>query len=108
MYGFHSALDCRYGSFERGIAIIAAFTHTQRGSDPVIAFFRGFLPALVFSWIYELTPEGLKRDAEVDPAQSIAKTDRSLGIVRSFLPATMREAEAHGVLARGDFVVADA
>jgi TolB-like protein len=32
----------------------------------------GFVPALVFSWIYELTPEGLKRDAEVDPAQSIA------------------------------------
>jgi TolB-like protein len=32
----------------------------------------GFLPALVFSWAYELTPEGLKRDAEVDPARSIA------------------------------------
>jgi TolB-like protein len=32
----------------------------------------GFVPALVFSWIYELTPDGLKRDADVDPAQSIA------------------------------------
>ena len=32
----------------------------------------GLLPALVFSWVYELTPEGLKRDAEVDPASSIA------------------------------------
>jgi adenylate cyclase len=32
----------------------------------------GFLPALVFSWIYELTPEGLKRDADVMPSQSIA------------------------------------
>jgi adenylate cyclase len=32
----------------------------------------GFLPALVFSWIYELTPEGLKRDADVTPSQSIA------------------------------------
>jgi TolB-like protein len=32
----------------------------------------GFLPALVFSWLFELTPEGLKRDAEVDPARSIA------------------------------------
>jgi TolB-like protein len=30
------------------------------------------LPALMFSWVYELTPEGLKRDAEVDPASSIA------------------------------------
>jgi TolB-like protein len=32
----------------------------------------GFLPALVFSWLYELTPDGLKRDSEVDPASSIA------------------------------------
>ena len=32
----------------------------------------GLLPALVFSWIFELTPEGLKRDAEVSAAQSIA------------------------------------
>ena len=32
----------------------------------------GFVPALVFSWLYELTPDGLKRDAEVTPEQSIA------------------------------------
>jgi TolB-like protein len=32
----------------------------------------GFVPALVFSWIYELTPEGLKRDEQVDRTQSIA------------------------------------
>ena len=32
----------------------------------------GFVPALVFSWLYELTPEGLKRDAEVTAEQSIA------------------------------------
>lgn len=27
----------------------------------------GFLPALVFSWVYELTPEGLKRESDIDP-----------------------------------------
>ncbi len=32
----------------------------------------GFVPTLVFSWLYELTPEGLKRDAEVTLEQSIA------------------------------------
>jgi TolB-like protein len=32
----------------------------------------GFLAALVFSWIYELTPEGLKRDGEVAASESIA------------------------------------
>jgi hypothetical protein len=32
--------------FPVAIAVIAAFTHTQAGSDPVAVFFRGFLPAL--------------------------------------------------------------
>ena len=32
----------------------------------------GFIPALVFAWVFELTPEGLKRDSEVPEAQSIA------------------------------------
>lgn len=31
----------------------------------------GFIPALVIAWVFELTPEGLKRDAEVAPEQSI-------------------------------------
>jgi serine/threonine-protein kinase len=38
----------------------------------VILLAIGFLPALIFSWVFELTPEGLKRDAEVPPEQSIA------------------------------------
>lgn len=38
----------------------------------VVLLALGFLPALVFSWIYELTPKGLKRDADVDPAHSVA------------------------------------
>ena len=32
----------------------------------------GFIPALIFSWVFELTPEGLKRDEDVKPEQSIA------------------------------------
>jgi TolB-like protein len=32
----------------------------------------GFVPALLFAWIYELTPEGLKRDADVAPSQAVA------------------------------------
>jgi hypothetical protein len=31
----------------------------------------GFIPALVLSWVYELTPEGIKRDSEVDPSRSL-------------------------------------
>ncbi len=38
----------------------------------VIVFAVGFIPALIFSWVFELTPDGLKRDAEVKPEESIA------------------------------------
>jgi TolB-like protein/Flp pilus assembly protein TadD len=32
----------------------------------------GLLPALIFSWVFELTPQGLKRDEDVRPEESIA------------------------------------
>jgi TolB-like protein/Tfp pilus assembly protein PilF len=32
----------------------------------------GFVPALVFAWVFELTPDGIKREGEVAPAQSLA------------------------------------
>jgi TolB-like protein len=38
----------------------------------VVLLALGFVPALVFSWLFELTPEGLKRDADVSATQSIA------------------------------------
>ena len=38
-----------------------------------------FVPALAVAWIFELTPQGLKRDADVPPSESIApKTARML------------------------------
>ena len=38
----------------------------------VIVLAIGLAPALIISWAFEITPEGLKRDGEVDHAQSIA------------------------------------
>src|SRR5580765_3784340 len=38
----------------------------------VVLLVISFIPALVFSWAFELTPQGLKRDEEVPPEQSIA------------------------------------
>jgi TolB-like protein len=32
----------------------------------------GFIPAMIFAWIFELTPDGLKRDTDVAPSESIA------------------------------------
>jgi adenylate cyclase len=29
----------------------------------------GFVPAVIFSWVFELTPEGLKREDDVAPEQ---------------------------------------
>jgi len=37
----------------------------------VILLALGFIPALIFSWVFELTPEGLKRDEDVAPEESI-------------------------------------
>ncbi len=46
----------------------------------------GFIPALIISWVFELTPDGLKRDSEVSSSASIApqtarRMDRMLLVV---------------------------
>src|SRR5437870_7423000 len=38
----------------------------------VILLVIGFVPTLIFSWVFELTPQGLKRDEDVPIEQSIA------------------------------------
>ena len=38
----------------------------------VILLAIGFVPMLIFSWVFELTPQGLKRDEDVKPEESIA------------------------------------
>ncbi len=30
-----------------------------------------FVPALVFAWVYEITPEGIKRESQIEPHESI-------------------------------------
>ncbi|HEU4992263.1 MAG TPA: hypothetical protein VFT52_07215 [Luteimonas sp.] len=46
----------------------------------VILLAIGFLPAMGLAWAFELTPDGLKRDADVAPGASIApETGRRLG-----------------------------
>ncbi len=38
----------------------------------VVVLALGFIPALVFAWVFEMTPEGLKRDGDIEPERSIA------------------------------------
>jgi len=33
----------------------------------------GFIPSLILSWVFEFTPEGLKKDADVDSEKSITR-----------------------------------
>jgi TolB-like protein len=41
-----------------------------------------FFPALIFAWVFEMTPEGLKRQSEVDQSRSITQqTGRRLNLV---------------------------
>ncbi|HET9484612.1 MAG TPA: hypothetical protein VFO79_11700 [Xanthomonadales bacterium] len=41
----------------------------------------GFVPALVFAWVFELTPHGLTRDRDADPArEGIARTAPRLDV----------------------------
>jgi TolB-like protein len=34
----------------------------------------GFLPLMLFAWVYEMTPEGLKREADIDRSKSITSS----------------------------------
>ena len=52
----------------------------------VIVFAIGLLPALILAWAFELTPEGLKKDKDVDRSQSLTpqtgkKLDRMIMVV---------------------------
>ena len=52
----------------------------------VIVLAIGFIPVLIFAWAFELTPEGLKKEKDVDRTQSITphtgrKLDRMIMVV---------------------------
>jgi hypothetical protein len=52
------------------------------GSIVVMLLVLGFFPALIFAWVYEMTPEGLKREVDVDRSQSMTpETGKKLNVV---------------------------
>ena len=42
----------------------------------VLLLILGFPVALILSWAFELTPEGIKRESDVEPGQSVARPHR--------------------------------
>jgi TolB-like protein len=61
-------------------AVLPAFGFSPEATRVVIILLAiGFLPALIFAWVFEITPGGLKLEHEVAPGQSITKsTGRNL------------------------------
>ncbi len=52
------------------------------GSIVVMLLLLGFFPALIFAWVYEMTPEGLKREVDVDRTQSqTPETGKKINVV---------------------------
>ena len=45
---------------------------TSRAVILIFAF--GFIPAVILSWVYELTPDGIKREHEVNRDESITRS----------------------------------
>lgn len=68
------------------VQIMELATDTFAAPDWVLKIFIvllavGFLPAVIFSWVYEFTPDGLKRESEVAPEESVtAHTAKRLNI----------------------------
>ena len=52
------------------------------GSLVVLLLLLGFFPVMIFSWVYEMTPEGLKKEKDIDRSQSITPvTGRKINTV---------------------------
>lgn len=46
--------------------------NTEVGKLVIVLIIIGFIPALIFAWAFEMTPEGIKREKDVDRSQSVA------------------------------------
>ena len=52
------------------------------GSFIVMLLLLGFFPVMIFSWVYELTPEGLKKEKDIERSQSVSpETGRKINVL---------------------------
>jgi hypothetical protein len=65
-------------------------------TNTILVLVIGFVPAVILSWFFELTPEGLKRDSDTPPGKSTA--GRSGNVLDRLIIVTL-------VLAVGFFAV---
>ncbi|MGI9261038.1 MAG: tetratricopeptide repeat protein [Woeseiaceae bacterium] len=43
----------------------------------ILVFALGFVPAIILSWVYEITPDGIKKDSEVDRTEAAGQRSSS-------------------------------
>jgi len=70
------------------VDVIGPILHFSDDVARYVLFFVaiGFLPALIIAWVFEWTPEGVKRESDVDRSRSIAlrtarKLDRAIIVI---------------------------
>jgi TolB-like protein len=52
------------------------------GSIVIMLLVLGFFPALIFAWVYEMTPDGLRREVDVDRSESMTpETGKKINVV---------------------------
>jgi TolB-like protein/Tfp pilus assembly protein PilF len=53
--------------------VLSSLLPVPESSGPLVVLLLalGFFPVLIFAWVYEMTPEGLKREVDIDRSQSV-------------------------------------
>jgi TolB-like protein/Tfp pilus assembly protein PilF len=79
----------------------------------VVLLALGFLPAVVISWVFEMTPEGVKKESEIDRGQSIThqtakKLDMvTIGLLVAAITLVALDRYLPGLPAPGDVAVSE-
>ena len=79
----------------------------------VVLLALGFLPAVVISWVFEMTPEGVKKETEIDRGQSIThqtakKLDMvTIGLLVAAIALVALDRYLPGLPAPGDVAVSE-
>lgn len=53
--------------------VLSSLLHLSDSAGPLVFLLLvvAFVPVLIFAWVFEMTPEGLKREADIDRSQSV-------------------------------------
>ena len=69
--------------------VLSSLLHLSDSAGPLVFLLLvvAFVPVLIFAWVFEMTPEGLKREADIDRSQSVT---HETGKLLEYLTANSR------------------